>query len=138
VWSAWTVSQSRAVLQRVLAGRLVFAPYPEGVGASFEAPTRYSGLFAGVIVTLPAPPFIDPNDRRGTEAIWAERAGVERTYEAVLARAEETASRMEKGGRPWRVSNPRPRWSHGQPDAACRGARSVAGRSEKPREQPAP
>ena len=41
-------TQGRMVLDRVLAGRIVFMP--EGLGYTFEAPTRFDKLFAGVVV----------------------------------------------------------------------------------------
>lgn len=42
-----SVTQGRMVLDRVLAGRIVFTPV--GLGYTFEAPTRFDRLFAGVV-----------------------------------------------------------------------------------------
>lgn len=42
------VQTGRAVLDRVLAGRIVFEP--TGVGYEFECPTRYDKLFTGMVV----------------------------------------------------------------------------------------
>jgi site-specific DNA recombinase len=105
-----SVTQARAVLQRVLEGRLVFTPYPAGLGAAFEAPTRFSGLFAGVVLAQRdrAPGedlFRDAG--KGSELLWAEQASLERSYEALLAGREKAVRRTEKGLRPWRDSNPR-------------------------------
>ena len=44
--------RARMVLDRVLAGRIVFTPTPSGDGYTFEAPTRYERLFSGF---APAP-----------------------------------------------------------------------------------
>jgi hypothetical protein len=41
----------RAVLQRVLRGRIVFTP--KGEGYTFEAPTRFDKLFSGIVVQRP-------------------------------------------------------------------------------------
>ena len=102
------VAQARSVLQRVVDGRVAFKPYPEGMGAEFEARTKFSGLFVGVMVpALPVPSFVKPGDRRGWEAIAAEDQTLEARYEDLLERAEAAVRRVEKGGRPWRDSNPR-------------------------------
>ncbi len=56
-------TQARAVLQRVLKGRILFQP--DGNGYTFEAPTRFDKLFAGVVA--PRPSFYsDREQRRGT------------------------------------------------------------------------
>ncbi len=105
-----TVHQARAVLQRVLAGRLVFNVLPGGHLVEFEAPTRFSQLFAGVVTgpalteQVPIPDYVRVGDERGHEAGESERKSLEVAYEQVLATAE---ARMEKVARPWRDSNPR-------------------------------
>ena len=42
-----STTQSRAVLQRILRGRIVFTP--KGEGYTFEAPTRFDKLFSGIV-----------------------------------------------------------------------------------------
>jgi hypothetical protein len=74
----------RAVLQRILKGRILFTP--EGPGYAFEAPTRFDRIFAGVAFTLP--PFVDRNDTTGKEDITMEETGEAewgRRLDAVLA-----------------------------------------------------
>ena len=44
-------TQGRAVLQRVLRGRITFTP--KGDGYEFEAPTRFDKLFTGVVYEPP-------------------------------------------------------------------------------------
>lgn len=97
----------------MLAGRLRFTPYPAGLGAPFEAPTRFSSLFLGLVVTEPpvvgAGADLVRDQGKGTEALRAEDATLEARYEALLARAENAARRItEKGWRPWRDLTPSP------------------------------
>lgn len=47
-------TQARAVLQRLLQGRLTFTPHPSGTGYNFSGPTRFDKLFAGIAVERPA------------------------------------------------------------------------------------
>jgi hypothetical protein len=47
-----STTQGRAVLQRVLNGRIVFTPDGTG-GYTFEAPTRFDKLFTGIVVECP-------------------------------------------------------------------------------------
>jgi site-specific DNA recombinase len=78
-------TQGRAVLQRVLSGRITFTPDPEGVGYTFAAPTRFDKLFAGLVYQR-RPPFLKDGDRRGLEQLLeAEDAD----YSNVLQRAME-------------------------------------------------
>jgi hypothetical protein len=49
-----STTQGRAVLQRVLRGRIVFTPSKQGY--PFEAPTRFDKLFSGIVA--PRPTFI--------------------------------------------------------------------------------
>jgi hypothetical protein len=98
--------QGRAVLQRVIRGRITFKPAREGY--TFEAPTRFDKLFSGV--ATPLPPFIRTGDERGTEHIQPED-----TMDPDYGRLLENAARALDGGfktarkgvRPWRDSNPR-------------------------------
>jgi site-specific DNA recombinase len=62
-----SVTQGRAVLQRVLQGRIVFTP--DGDGYTFAAETRFDKLFSGIVVERPA--YI-PKGRRGTEHLGPE------------------------------------------------------------------
>ena len=47
-----STTQGRAVLQRVLRGRVIFTP--EGTGYTFKADTRFDKLFTGIVVERPA------------------------------------------------------------------------------------
>jgi hypothetical protein len=67
-----STTQARAVLQRVLRGRIVFTP--SGEGYTFECPTRFDKLFSGVVVKGPA--FIEPGNTG-----WAH-LGPEDTFDA--------------------------------------------------------
>jgi len=58
------MTQARAVLQRVLDGRITFLP--DGDGYRFSAQTRFDRLFAGIVA--PRPSFV-PNSAEGTEHI---------------------------------------------------------------------
>ena len=60
-----SVTQGRAVIQRIVKGRIVFTPALDGVaigkddgakpnGYMFEAPTRFDKLFTGVAAPRPA------------------------------------------------------------------------------------
>ena len=64
-----STTQGRAVLQRVLRGRITFTPREDQRGYDFSAPTRFDKLFAGTYVDRPA--FV-ANDTRGTEHICPE------------------------------------------------------------------
>jgi hypothetical protein len=59
-----SVTTGRAVLDRVLNGRIVF--HPVGVGYEFTAPTRYDRLFSGLVV--PRSVWAQP-PAKGTEGI---------------------------------------------------------------------
>jgi hypothetical protein len=48
-----STTQGRAVLQRILASRIVFTPLPSGKGYTFTAETRFSKLFSGVTLDGP-------------------------------------------------------------------------------------
>ena len=88
--------QGRAVLQRLLDGRLTFTPRADGQGYDFGGPTRFDKLFTGIVV--PRPAFITGNG--GTTHI-----GPEDTFDGDYGRLLETAL---KGKCARRDSNPRP------------------------------
>ena len=71
-----SVTQARAVLQRVLAGRITFTL--RGKGYAFEAPTRFDKLFAGVVA--PRPAFIERSN------VGTEHIGPEDTFDADYGR----------------------------------------------------
>ena len=61
-----SVTQGRAVLQRVRQGRITFRP--NGAGYTFEAPTGFDKLFAGGLLTqLPA--YLFQHGGEGTEGM---------------------------------------------------------------------
>ena len=97
-----SVVQGRAVLQRVLQGRIVFTPTPDGQGYSFEAPTRFDKLFTG-ITAEPPPDYIDRNDQRGKEHITPAD-----TFDADYSRLLEAAQRTLNRWRARQDSNLRP------------------------------
>ena len=78
-----STTQGRAVLQRVLRGRITFTP--NGEGYTFEAPTRFDRLFEGVACERPA--FI-PESTKGLEDIGPEDT-FDGDYGRLLAAAEE-------------------------------------------------
>jgi hypothetical protein len=63
-----STTQGRAVLQRILRGRLTFNPRADGQGYDFSGPTRFDKLFTGIAVERPAwipaggPGHIGPED----------------------------------------------------------------------------
>lgn len=110
------VTQGRAVLQRVIRGRIVFAPTKDGRGYTFEAPTRYDKLFAGVAAPRPPlPSLVRAGDARGREHI-----GPEETFDGDYGRLVERAARAldpaRKGGDP-RGSLRSGRWRSRRPFA---------------------
>lgn len=62
-------TQGRAVIQRVVRGRIKFTPTADG-GYVFTAPTRFDKLFTGIAVEMPS--WIDKNDTREREHIGPE------------------------------------------------------------------
>jgi hypothetical protein len=109
---------------RVAAPGVGSRPYPGDVGAEFEAPTRFSGLFAGVVlnaVDVKGAPDLAAARGRGAEALYDEQARVERTFEAVLERAEEPDGKRCATPEGWDPLSAaiRGRWSH----PAARGSR---------------
>ena len=92
-----STTQARAVLQRVIRGRITFMPLANGY--EFTAPTRFDGLFAGIVI-----PGLDPEhgQRKGLEHL-----GPEDTFDGDYGRLLENAI-SRKGGRALQVSNLRP------------------------------
>jgi site-specific DNA recombinase len=110
-----STTQGRAVLQRILRGRLTFTPLADGDGYEFSGPTRFDRLFTGVAVSMQVPAWmraqINEDDLTGTEGIGPEDthdADYGRLLERVQDKADKTdKADLEKGWRPWRDSNPR-------------------------------
>jgi len=73
-----SVTQGRAVLQRVLDGRIVFTP--EGEGYAFAAPTRFDKLFTGI--ATPRPAFIEKGNLDGTLDITSRQYAGQRLRNA--------------------------------------------------------
>ena len=88
-----STTQGRAVLQRVLRGRITFTPKDDG-GYEFEAPTRFDKLFSGVVYE--PPPWLDQSDTTGREDI-----GPEDTFDGDYGRSLERAQNSGK-----RVASP--------------------------------
>jgi len=86
-----SVTQGRAVLQRILKGRIVFTPTEHGY--EFSAETRFDRLFSGIAVQFPS--YIDKNDNRGKECITPEDT-LDADYERLLKRVQ---ARHEKKGK---------------------------------------
>ncbi|MEO8680159.1 MAG: recombinase family protein [Vicinamibacterales bacterium] len=80
-----STTQGRAVLQRVLRGRVTFTPCGEGY--TFEAPTRFDKLFSGIVVQRPA--FIKTGN-------GAEHIGPEDTFDGDYGRLLERAQKSGK------------------------------------------
>jgi hypothetical protein len=111
-----SATQGRAVLEKVIPGRIIFTPRADGEGYDFAAPTTFERVFAGVAVPLPL--YITTGETRGTEHIGPEDTN-DLDYGRMLAQAQMAASVSEeatagsqpkgKQWRPWRDSNPRSR-----------------------------
>ena len=84
-----STTQGRAVLQRVLRGRITFTP--KFGGYEFEAETRFDKLFTGV--TVERPPWLVAGDTRGIEHI-----GPEDTFDGDYGRLLERAQNSGKRG----------------------------------------
>ncbi|MGH9348758.1 MAG: hypothetical protein ACRD26_15985 [Vicinamibacterales bacterium] len=95
-----STTQGRAVLQRVLRGRVTFTPTADGAGYTFEAPTRFDKLFTGIAVSRPA--FIDLGNR------GAEHIGPADTFDADYGQLLERAMVAGKRWRALQDSNLRP------------------------------
>src|SRR5439155_2389014 len=48
-----STTQGRAVLQRIIRGRITFTPRKDGTGYDFSAETRFDRLFTGVAQPVP-------------------------------------------------------------------------------------
>ena len=83
-----SVTQGRAVLQRVLRGRIVFTPR-EGGGYEYSCETRFDKLFSGVAVARPS--FIPS----GTG--FVPQISAEDTWDSDYGRILEDASRKKDG-----------------------------------------
>jgi hypothetical protein len=79
-----STTQGRAVLQRVLSGRITFTPVGEGY--DFAAPTRFDKLFTG-IAAPPAPAWLQADGMAGKDGI-----GPEDTHDGDYGRLLERAS----------------------------------------------
>jgi hypothetical protein len=80
-----STTQARAVLQRVLQGRITFTPRADGSGYDFTAPTRFDKLFSGLVVKVPA--HVRIGDTRGTERIKPEDT-LDADYGTLLERVQ--------------------------------------------------
>ena len=86
-----STTQARAVLGRILTGRIVFTPREDGY--DFTAPTRFDRLFAGVV--CPRPAWMPEGSGRGTEGI-----GPEDTFDGDYGRLLERAyTRLKRDGK---------------------------------------
>jgi site-specific DNA recombinase len=109
-------TQARAVLQRILPGRLTFTLRRNEVsgeidGYEFEGPTRFDGLFTGIAVERPKN--LDPNDLTGTEDITPDDT-LEGEYSRLLEQAYSAGSHALRGTSPrgsasrWKRATPWP------------------------------
>jgi hypothetical protein len=104
-----STTQARAVLQRILAGRIVCTPRADGQGYDFSAPTRFAGLFEGIVVTSLAPGDdgrdIIEHAGQGTQGIGPEDTN-EADYDKVLERATEALAKAQRAKKGKRVTSP--------------------------------
>ena len=84
-----STTQGRAVLQRVLRGRITFTP--KGGGYEFEAETRFDKLFTGV--TIERPPWLG---RWEGDTLGLEDIGPEDTFDGDYGRLLERAQNRGK------------------------------------------
>ena len=96
------VTQGRMVLERVLAGRVVFTPRADGVGDDFAANTRWEKLFTGIAHGITIPGFTSRDwvlcpDGMEDPDYFAKRDVAETNYgklpEAALHRAKVSSQR---------------------------------------------
>jgi site-specific DNA recombinase len=95
-----SVTQGRLVLERVLAGRIVFTPTAKRDGYTFTAPTRFDKLFSGLAV--PCPAMWRDADATGTEGIRTDETW-DGDYERLLEKAHAT---LMGGNQPKRLASP--------------------------------
>jgi hypothetical protein len=79
-----STTQGRAVLQRILRGRMTFVPHPNGRGYDFTAPTRFDKLFTGVVADRP--PHL-PTTTRGVNVLPEDTPDFD--YGVLLERVQE-------------------------------------------------
>jgi hypothetical protein len=96
-----SVTQGRAVLQRILCGRLTFTPRADGEGYDFTGDTRFDKLFTGIVIARPA--WIPTGVVSGTEHI-----GPSDTFDSDYGRLLEQVQNGGKG----LASPPSGDWSH--------------------------
>jgi len=94
-----SVTQGRAVIQRIVQGRITFTPTQSPFGKEidsyvFEAPTRFDKLYCGV--ATPRPVFVAPGGTAGREGIKSGE-GFE-DYGRLLERAAHRLETTSKGG----------------------------------------
>ncbi len=114
-------TQGRAVLQRVIRGRIVFTPMEDG-GYDFSAESRFDKLFAGVVVQWPKGDTgadLRRDAGKGGVGLIGTEDTLEGDYETLLERvqnrqkssakkdADPGAQKPKKAWRPWWDSNPR-------------------------------
>ena len=85
------------MLQRILAGRLVFTPRADGQGYDFSGPTRFDKLFTGIVA--PRPAWMPVSDAGTTHigAADAFDADYERLLETLTGSAVRAAGSNDKG-----------------------------------------
>ncbi len=98
-----STTQARAVLQRLLRGRIVFTPGEDGRGWNFTVETRLDRLFAGIVA--PRLSWVKVGAAIGSDHI-TEEGTPEADWGRLLERAY-AAANSENWWRPWRDSNPR-------------------------------
>ena len=79
-----STTQGRAVIQRVIVGRITFTPRADGQGYDFSAQSRMDRLFTGV--AAPRPTYLKEGNVRGTEHIRPEDT-LDADYGRLLERA---------------------------------------------------
>ena len=98
-----STTTGRAVLQRIIRGRITCTP--PGQGYTFEAPTRFDGLFSGIVV--PRSHWGNGPQWSGTEHIRPEDVGYGGENDVDYGRLlDEAMGGAGKEVRPQRDSNP--------------------------------
>ena len=103
-----STTQGRAVLQRVLRGRITFTP--KCGGYEFEAPTRFDKLFLGVAVEI--------STKREVSYAGTEHIGPEDTFDADYGRLLEAVQNHGKEVASLRGVLPFTMWGAVTPTAA--------------------
>jgi hypothetical protein len=73
-----STTQGRAVLQRIIRGRITFTPRKDGQGYTFRADTRFDKLFAGIVAPKPSEFTV------GTKGTWADGGPFDADYGQLL------------------------------------------------------